>query len=132
MTPEASQLPAKVANKLRNDRADRHLGTERYWVHLFGLKYTDGVKAHADIAEAYWLIDVFSSWQQDVKRHEAKHGGWFIWRLKVKKDGSAVVTARADSGERPFITQKMEYTTHPEGEWDFWQEGNVVIIPEEH
>jgi len=132
VTPEMSQLPNKVADNMREDRSHRTMGTENYWVHLFGLKYTDGVKAHAALAEAWWLIDAIASYQPDLKRHEEKHRWWMVWQLKVKKDGTAVLTARSDTGERPFITQKLEFTTHPEGEWDFWQEGNVLIIPEEH
>ena len=117
--------------ELRNDRQNRTLGTDQYWKHLFGLKYTDGVKAHAEIAEAYWLIDAVGSYQMELPKYKAIHDGWMIWSLKVK-DGSAVLTARADSNEKPFIKQKIEFTDHPEGEWDFWQEGDVLIIPEEH
>mgnify|MGYP003644650987 CR=1 FL=1 len=117
--------------KLKEDRGNRTLGTEHYWKHLFGLKYTDGVKAHADIADAYWLIDAVASYQGEVPKHADKHRGWILWRLAVN-DKSAVLTARADSGEKPFIKQEIEYTDHPEGEWDFWQEGAVLIIPEEH
>ena len=62
-------------NKLREDRSNRTLGTENYWRHLFGLKYTDGVKAHADIAEAYWLIDAIASYQVELKKYADKHRG---------------------------------------------------------
>ena len=116
---------------LRQDRAERTLGTNQYWKHLFGLLYTDGVKAHADIAEAYWLIDAVASYQMDLAKMKHDHGGFVLWKLEVK-DGSCVLTARRDSGEKPFIKQDIEFTDHPEGEWDFWQEGKVLIIPEEH
>ena len=84
VTPEMSQLPNKLADKMREDRSHRTMGTENYWVHLFGLKYTDGVKAHATLAKAGWLIDAIASHQLDVKRNEAKHGWWMVWQLKVK------------------------------------------------
>ena len=116
---------------LRQDRSQRTLGTNQYWKHLFGLVYTDGVKAHADIAEAYWLIDAVASYQMDIAKFQNEHGGFVLWKLEVK-DGSAVLTASRDSGEEPFIMQDIEFTDHPEGEWDFWQEGKVLIIPEEH
>jgi hypothetical protein len=116
---------------LRQDRSQRTLGTNQYWKHLFGLVYTDGVKAHADIAEAYWLIDAVASYQMDIAKFQNEHGGFVLWKLEVK-DGSAVLTASRDSGEEPFIKQDIEFTDHPEGEWDFWQEGKVLIIPEEH
>ena len=107
---------------LRQDRSQRTLGTNQYWKHLFGLVYTDGVKAHADIAEAYWLIDAVASYQMDIAKFQNEHGGFVLWKLEVK-DGSAVLTASRDSGEEPFIKQDIEFTDHPEGEWDFWQEG---------
>ena len=116
---------------LRQDRSQRTLGTNQYWKHLFGLVYTDGVKAHADIAEAYWLIDAVASYQMDIAKFQNEHGGFVLWKLEVK-DGSAVLTASRDSGEEPLIKQDIEFTDHPEGEWDFWQEGKVLIIPEEH
>lgn len=116
---------------LRQDRSQRTLGTNQYWKHLFGLVYTDGVKAHADIAEAYWLIDAVASYQMDLAKIQNEHGGFVLWKLEVK-GGSAVLTASRDSGEEPFIKQDIEFTDHPEGEWDFWQEGKVLIIPEEH
>ena len=119
------------AQKLRDDRSNRTLGTEHYWKHLFGLKYTDGVKAHADIAEAYWLIDAIASYKSELPKHASKHRGWILWGLEVK-DGSATLTARADSGEKPFIKQVISLTDHPEGDWSFYQEGSVLIIPEEH
>ena len=92
----------QVIDELLNDRFQRHNGTDRYYKHLFNLKYTDGVKAHADIAKANWLIDAIVSWQMDAKDHHDKHDGWMVWRLDVK-NGSAVLTARADDGCEPFI-----------------------------
>ena len=127
---------SEVACNLRQDRAMRFNGTDQYWKHLFGLKYTDGVKAHAEIAQAYWLLDAIASWQPQVKMHYDKHDGWMVWRLtawKAKRGGRvAELTARADDKEPHFIRQKIEFTDHPLGTWEFWQEGDVVIIPEEH
>jgi len=121
----------QVIDELLNDRFQRHNGTDQYYKHLFNIKYTDGVKAHAEIAKAQWLIDAIVSWQMDAKDHHDKHEGWMLWRLDVK-NGSAVLTARADDNCEPFIRQDIEFTDHPSGQWEFWQEGDVLIIPEEH
>ena len=46
-----------------------------------------------------------------------------FWKLKVtEKDGrkSAVLTCRADSGEKPVITQRIEYTDFDLPEIDIW------------
>ena len=127
----------EVIQELLMDRSRRWNGTDQYWKHLFGLKYTDGVKAHAELAQAFWLIDAIASWQPQVKTNRHKHNDWIVWFLDVKlkrytKERYAVLTARADENEDPFITQKIEFTDHPVGKWEFWQEGDVVIIPEEH
>ena len=127
----------EVIQELLMDRSRRWNGTDQYWKHLFGLKYTDGVKAHAELAQAFWLIDAIASWQPQVKTNRHKHNDWIVWFLDVKlkrhtKERYAVLTARADENEEPFITQKIEFTDHPVGKWEFWQEGDVVIIPEEH
>lgn len=121
----------EVFKQLHADRRSRFNGTDQYWKHLFGLKYTDGVKAHAEIAQAYWVLDTIASWQIQVKENHDKHGGWMVWKLDVQ-NGGAVLTARADDDSDPFVKQEIEFTDHPAGVWEFWQEGDVVLIPEEH
>jgi hypothetical protein len=38
-------------------------GTEQYFKHLFGLRYTEGVAYLAKNGECYWLIDAIASHQ---------------------------------------------------------------------
>ena len=63
-----------------------------------------------------------------------------FWKLKVtEKDGrkSAVLTCRADSGEEPAITQRIEYTDFDLPEIDLWvgpvdERRFVLMLPNEY
>ena len=63
-----------------------------------------------------------------------------FWTLEVtEKDGrrSAVLTCRADSGEKPAITQEIEYTDFDLPKIDLWVEPLdentcVILLPNEH
>ena len=95
-------------------------GTENYYKHLLGVIYTDGVRHLCETAECYWLLDVISSYQPQLRRHKdfRLHSMQF-WTLKVI--GSlGIVTCRADSDVVPAIEQKIPYTDFPLPEIDIW------------
>ena len=58
-----------------------------------------------------------------------------FWNLKVK-DGKGVLTCRADSGVKPAVTQRLDYTDFDLPEIDLWAEYNgeywVICLPQEH
>ena len=86
---------------------------------------TDGAKFVADnggTSGAYWLMDAIASHQPKALKDERLREIQF-WKLTVtEKDGrkSAVLTCRADSGEKPAITQRIEYTDFDLPEIDLW------------
>ena len=63
-----------------------------------------------------------------------------FWKLTVTdKDGrkSAVLTCRADKGEKPAITQRIEYTDFDLPEIDLWvgpmdEKHFVIMLPSEY
>ena len=103
---------------------------------------TDGTKFVADNGGrhgAYWLMDAIASHQPKALKNEMLRDIQF-WTLAVaEKDGrkSAVLTCRADSGEKPVITQKIEYTDFDLPKIDLWVEPldentYVILLPCEH
>ena len=103
-------------------------GTESYhrWSLLFPrMVLTDGAKFVAEnggTSGAFWLMDAIASHQPKALKNERLRDIQF-WKLKVtEKDGrkSAVLTCRADSGEKPAITQRIEYTDFDLPEIDIW------------
>jgi hypothetical protein len=116
-------------------------GTENYYRHPFGMVYTDGVKFLAENAAAYWLLDVIASYQPKLKKNQDQRlRDMQFWKLEVK-DGKGVVTCRADSGVKPAVKQKIEYTDFPLPEAEIWvsstgtEDGKtllVMLLPSEY
>jgi hypothetical protein len=98
-------------------------GTEQYFRHWTRkLLYTDGVQYVAEKGGAHWLIDAIASYQGDRRiTGSSMLRDMQFWKLK-KEGSSAVLTCRADSGHKPAITQKIEFTDFPLNEIEIWVE----------
>ena len=106
-----------------------------------GLKFTDGFTHLANEVGAFWLADIVSSVQHKPKI--ANNKDFIIWRIVVK-DEKAVVDAYSDSDgvdkkgnsiyskDKLLYKQKINYTDFPEGTFEFYQEGDVVLLKGEH
>lgn len=90
------------------------IGTEHYYAHWLGIKYTDGVKYLAGTAGAYWLIDIIASHQPAVKRKLARmnEGNFQTWTLEKIDNGYRV---RCDNGNGVYLaSQRVGYTDFPQ------------------
>ncbi len=105
------------------------------------LIYTPGVRHLAERAGAYWLFDAIASWLPSQRFHAAAHrdpriSDIHFWKLAVGDDRSAVLTAVADSGEKPFLQQAIEYTDFPLTEIDLYcvfdGEHWTLMLPSEY
>lgn len=101
-------------------------GTEGYhrWSVLFTKHIlTDGAKYVADNGGqhgAYWLFDAIASYHRKLQKHkDHRLQEMQFWNLKVR-DGKGVLTCRADSGVRPAVTQRFDYTDFDLPEIDLW------------
>jgi hypothetical protein len=131
--------------KDKQDQLIQFTGTEGYirWSPLFPrMVLTDGAKFVADnggTSGAYWLMDAIASHQPKALKNERLREIQF-WNLTVtEKNGrkSAVLTCRADSGEKPAITQRIEYTDFDLPEIDLWvgpmdEKHFVIMLPGEY
>ena len=102
-------------------------GTTKYYKHLLGLLYTDGIQFLAEEAQCYWLIDVVASYQPELKAIPFQ-----LWELEVEKDNSAVVTVREDSGKPTLIEQKISYTDFPLEKIQLYCIDGVLLLPSEY
>lgn len=103
--------------------------------------YTAGVKFLAERGEAYWIVDAIASYfgspemRAGLQRDETLRTLQF-WRLDVRSDRSAVLTARADSDVEPLITQEIPFTDFPLEYIDIWAafdgEYWTLYLPSEH
>ncbi len=103
--------------------------------------YMPGVQFLAERGGAYWLIDAIASYFGDplMKKAIARDdclSTLQFWNLKVNDDRSAVLTMRADSGEKPAITQQIPNTDFPLDQIEVWAgfdgERWTLYLPSEH
>lgn len=102
-------------------------GTENYYRHFTGLKYTDGIKYLADKTNCYWFIDIIASYQ-----HKLKDVPFQIWRLDVKFDMSAVVAMREDTNKPIKVEQMIEYTDFPLAKIEVYCINDVILLKSEY
>ena len=113
-------------------------GTMQYHrVTLGNLKATDGIAFLCEKAKCFWLMDIIQSAQAGFK-----DTGFIIWA--VFKDGEgAVVKAYSDteedgtfSNEKLLYSQEIKHTDFPFKDlgnfFDFYQEGDVLLLKGEH
>lgn len=105
-----------------------HYGTSNHFRHSFTkMLYTDGVKAFAENAEAYWFLDIIST--EVLQKQSVEE--FINVVLKVSEKLSAVITADDGNGN-VFWTKRVPYTDCPEGDWKFYLVNGVLILPSEN
>jgi hypothetical protein len=90
---------------------------------------TPGVLNHCQKHQAFWVLDLIWSYQPHC-RQDAMLRQIQFWVLAVRPDKTATIRCDRDSGDTA-ITQEIEFTDHPSGEYRFRWEGGVVMLPEE-
>jgi hypothetical protein len=100
-----------------------------------GVIMSEGVLFLAEKAGAFWLPDAIASHIVTNASLREECQGLIFWHLQVE-NGSAVLTARKDSGLPALVTQEIEYTDFPLDEIEIWAgdngEGYTLYLPSEH
>ena len=118
-------------------------GTEGYTYLNFlrNLKFTDGWVYLANETGCHWLADVVASVQHLPKVKE--QSSFLVWRIVVK-DSKGVVDAHWDSEgvdkegnsvyskKKEVYKQELTYTDFPEGTFEWYQCGDVVLLKREY
>tara|TARA_R100000664_G_scaffold21327_1_gene30653 strand:+ start:517 stop:912 length:396 start_codon:yes stop_codon:yes gene_type:complete len=97
--------------------------------------FTDGVKAFATKAQAYWFLDiVFSELITDKK---TKDETFLDILLSVGKKGLSGLENEAwiivtDGNEKELYKKVIKYTDCPDGDWNFFFTGSVLMLPSEY
>lgn len=89
---------------------DQFYGSEQFYKHWLGIIYTDGIHYLAEKANAFWLIDLIASYQNDPK---VKREPFQLWTLELNGQGGATAYAQSDSDEPRLAEQEIEYTDFP-------------------
>lgn len=109
-------------------------GTENYWKHLFPGKspilLTDGCRWIRDTLNCYWLFDSILIYQNDKR---LKGVNFQLWELRQsKKDLSWLLTCSEDTGQKPLITQKIEFSDVPLDYIKLYVIGGIALLPSEN
>ena len=114
---------------------DQFHGTEHYYKHFTGLKYTDGIKYLADKTNCYWFIDIIASYQQS-KLTDAfgyvKDIHFQIWRLRITENSKGLVTMSEDIDKPILVSQCIEYTDFPLDEIEVLCIDGVILLKSEY
>ena len=107
----------------------QHNGTTQYHkLTLMSLLATDGVKMVAEKAEAFWLVDAIGSYQTNPKVQALAIQ---FWTLEVK-DNQAVLFCVEDCGMPRIVEQEIKYTDFPDGNWKFYVQQGIMMLPGEY
>lgn len=115
-------------------------GSEQLYKHWMQIRYSDGVKYLAEVAQAYWLIDAIAS--HYVTKRKLRAEPFLVVRLEVDRKPGAKFMARLtfhtdwDKGNPkayPSIqTQRITYTDFPLDALKFYLIDGVLMLPSEY
>lgn len=99
-----TQRSAEIVSNLRE-----YVGTEHYYKYLGGIVLTDGARAFAEQAGAFWFLDIVASYQHI---REFRKQPFQTWRLLKLGASQATVTCEDGMG-RLLCSQDIPYTDFP-------------------
>ena len=91
--------------------------------------FTDGVKAFADKAQAYWFLDIVFS--ELITRKKTKDEVFLSINLIVNKDNKANIEV-TDGNDNKLYNRVIEFTDCPDGAWEFFFRDKVLMLPSEY
>lgn len=118
-----TKLTQILAREQIEKELSTYIGSENFYRHPIArnMIYTDGIKAFAELAEAYWFIDTVASYMPAIQKENNKSGDLFnIVGIQVYSNHSAHFHINHDTGMEYFIEQTIPYTTLPMGNYEFY------------
>ena len=120
-------------NKQLLDDLKRFSGTENYYKSSFGrLLLTDGIQFLRESANCFWLIDIVESVQHLEKIKQ--NNSFIVWKIEVNDDRRFKVSAWIDTPYKSemLYEQKGDLTDFPLSDFEFYQQGNVLLLKNEN
>ena len=110
------------------DQLRQYTGTENWYRHYFvrDVTYTDGVKAFAELAGAWWFVDDSIIEYAPLMR---EHG--FLTITLDVSNSQAKITVD-DGNDNVLATREIPYTDCPAGQYRFYFTDNVLLLPSEY
>lgn len=99
-------------------------GTDNYYkAPAINFVYTDSVKYFCHEKEAYWILDVISSYNFKYD--------FLVLTFDLTGENAVVFTAKEDDGRPNIAEQYIPFTTL-DVSVKLYMEGNVVLFPSDH
>lgn len=123
MTTNTKASPSEIREALA-----QCTGSEHWYRHPLARAclYTDGAKLFAEMAGAYWFLDIVATEVLTFQKKEE-----FIVVTLAVTGSKAVITADDGNGN-VFWTRDIEFTDCPEGEWKFFLQNSTFFVPSEY
>jgi len=122
----SEQSKEQQAEQLRSELS-AFTGTEQYFKHWLGFRFTDGVKYLAEKSDCFWLLDAIGSYQ-----HKVRNVSFQLWTLRVNEDSSAILEMKEDTNEPVIVKQEIPYTDFPMKELKLYYIDGVLLLPSEY
>lgn len=113
-------------------------GTATWTKHTFGVLLTEGIKALADMAQCWWLVDIIASYQPEARK-KADLRDFQAWRLEMTGPYTCRVFCTDGNDGPPSFEQHIDFTDFPLQEGiSIWVESGgpggspVMLLPSEH
>ncbi len=106
------------------------IGSGIIYKHWLGLKYTDGIKHLAEVAQCWWLLDCIASHQTSNFLSNPKLQEFQIWHLLVKDD-SGILICEWDTNKE-VLQQEIEYIDFPLTSIKLYLIRKVLMLPTEY
>ena len=91
--------------------------------------FTEGVKYVADIAGAYWLLDIIAI--ANVFEAKVRAEEFQLWVLTVRKDASGLVVCEDGNGNIVY-EQALKFTDFPEPGIKLYFCNGTILLPSEY
>lgn len=123
MTTNTKSSPSDIREALM-----QCTGTEYWYRHPLArdLLYTDGAKLFAEMAGAFWFLDIVATEILPFQKRQP-----FIGVIMTVTDSKARITAD-DGNYNVFWSRDIDWTDCPEGKWTFYLTGNTLLVPSEY
>lgn len=98
-------------------------GSEQRYRHslMRNFIYSEGLRAVAEAAGAYWLIDILATEVGPLVLNCFKRGGYSFGSVRLLvRDGRAQLGLSLEDGEPLAWSREVDFTDFPEGEWDIF------------
>lgn len=105
-------------------------GTERYYTHTSGLRYTDGVNYLIESVNCQWLIDMIVELQTECLEYSSL-AHYQFWTLKKDEQKNWILKCDIDIGNNAF-TKKIETCDFPLDEICVNVSDKVMYLPSEY